>query len=55
MLLATFGEWAFVIGLGLGALILLFFVIGSEQDAKRNKDENGSRPNGNSANQGEES
>jgi hypothetical protein len=56
MLLATFGQWAFVIALALGTLILLFFIVGSRQDAKRGRDENGgSKPNGNSANRGEES
>ena len=53
MLLATFGEWAsFVIALALGTLIILFFIVGSRHDAKRDKNENGgSKPNGNGANQ----
>ena len=56
MLLATIGEWAFVIALALGTLIILFFIVGSRQDAKRDKNENGgSKPNGNGANRGEES
>ncbi len=56
MILATFGEWAFVIALALGALILLFFIVGSRQDPKRERDENGaSKTNGKSANRGEDS
>jgi glucose uptake protein GlcU len=56
MILATFGQWAFVIALALGTLILLLFIVGSRQDSKRDADDNGaSKTNGNSANRGEES